>query len=61
MFKEQFPQMTSFKAVTCMLADFLCKLSDNTHGVEFLEFEVKDYDSGRSVFKVCVFKELNER
>ena len=35
-----------------LAAGFLCKLNDNRYGVEFLEFEVKDYDSGRSVFKV---------
>lgn len=38
-----------------LLSGFLCKLTENIYGVEFLEFEVKDYDSGRSVFKVCLW------
>mmetsp|Transcript_18684 Transcript_18684/g.60971 ORF Transcript_18684/g.60971 Transcript_18684/m.60971 type:complete len:187 (+) Transcript_18684:978-1538(+) len=31
---------------------FLCPLSANTYGVEFCEFEIRDYDSGKSIFKV---------
>uniref|UniRef100_A0A061RMU5 Gmp-delta subunit family protein n=1 Tax=Tetraselmis sp. GSL018 TaxID=582737 RepID=A0A061RMU5_9CHLO len=31
---------------------FLCPLSANTYGVEFLEFEIKDYDTNKCVFKV---------
>merc|ERR1712023_463476 len=32
---------------------FLCPLSANTYGVEFLEFEIKDYDTNNCVFKVA--------
>mmetsp|Transcript_25280 Transcript_25280/g.86577 ORF Transcript_25280/g.86577 Transcript_25280/m.86577 type:complete len:185 (-) Transcript_25280:206-760(-) len=32
---------------------FLCPLSANTYGIEFVEFEVKDNDSGTVVFKVA--------
>ena len=31
---------------------FLCPLNANTYGLEFLEFEIKDYDTNKSVFKV---------
>jgi len=31
---------------------FLCPLSANTFGIDFLEIEIKDYDSGDSVFHV---------
>jgi len=31
---------------------FLCPLSANTYGLDFLEFEIKDYDSGESIFHV---------
>jgi hypothetical protein len=31
---------------------FLCPLSANVYGIDFLEFEIKDYDSGESVFHV---------
>jgi len=31
---------------------FLCPLSANTYGIDFLEFEIKDYDSGESIFHV---------
>lgn len=41
-----------FSKLSLNRAGFLCKLTENVYGVEFLEFEVKDYDSGRSVFKV---------
>eukprot|EP00193_Tetraselmis_chui_P020374 CAMPEP_0177774268 /NCGR_PEP_ID=MMETSP0491_2-20121128/13392_1 /TAXON_ID=63592 /ORGANISM="Tetraselmis chuii, Strain PLY429" /LENGTH=187 /DNA_ID=CAMNT_0019292587 /DNA_START=158 /DNA_END=721 /DNA_ORIENTATION=+ len=32
---------------------FLCPLSANTYGIEFLEFEIKDYDTNKCVFKVA--------
>jgi len=31
---------------------FLCPLSANTYGIDFIDFEIKDYDSGRSLFRV---------
>ena len=31
---------------------FLCTLSANVYGIDFLEFEIKDYDSGESIFHV---------
>ena len=33
---------------------FLCPLSANVYGIDFLEFEIKDYDSGESIFHVRV-------
>jgi hypothetical protein len=35
---------------------FLCKLSDNKYGIDFLAFTVKDYDTKRKIFHVdrCV-------
>lgn len=32
---------------------FLCPINANTYGIEFLEFEIKDYDSNKCVFKVA--------
>ncbi|KAJ9532721.1 hypothetical protein QJQ45_010805 [Haematococcus lacustris] len=29
---------------------YLCPLADNVHGVEFLKFDIRDYDSGRAVY-----------
>ena len=31
---------------------FSCSLSDNKYKVEFVEFEIRDYDTSKSVFKV---------
>ena len=31
---------------------FLCPLSANVYGIDFLEFEIKNYDSGESIFHV---------
>ena len=31
---------------------FLCPLSATVYGIDFLEFEIKDYDSGESIFHV---------
>lgn len=31
---------------------YLCPLSANTYGIEFLKFEVKDYDTGKVVYQV---------
>eukprot|EP00898_Chlorokybus_atmophyticus_P007852 jgi/Chlat1/8068/Chrsp73S07528 len=31
---------------------FLCPLSANVYGIEFLQFEIRDYDSGRVLFSV---------
>ena len=35
---------------------FLCKLSDNIYGIDFLAFTIKDYDTKRKIFHVdrCV-------
>jgi hypothetical protein len=35
---------------------FLCSLSDNTFGIDFLAFTIKDYDTKRKIFHVdrCV-------
>ena len=33
-------------------AGYMCPLSANVYGIDFLEFEIKDYDSGESVFHV---------
>ena len=33
---------------------FSCSLSDNKYGIEFLEFEIRDYDTSKSVFKVSL-------
>eukprot|EP00899_Mesostigma_viride_P017406 jgi/Mesvir1/25667/Mv01881-RA.1 len=32
--------------------EFLCPLSANTYGIDFQQFEIKDYDSGRTLFSV---------
>ena len=37
---------------------FLCPLSANVYGIDFLEFEIKDYDSGESIFHVRVTSSL---
>lgn len=39
-------------------AGFLCPLSANTYGIDFLEFEIKDYDSGESIFHVSELSSL---
>mmetsp|Transcript_57703 Transcript_57703/g.182757 ORF Transcript_57703/g.182757 Transcript_57703/m.182757 type:complete len:186 (+) Transcript_57703:1088-1645(+) len=39
-------------AFTGPTTEYLCPLSANKYGIEFLDFEVKDYDSGKSLFKV---------
>uniref|UniRef100_A0A699ZLC9 GMP_PDE_delta domain-containing protein n=1 Tax=Haematococcus lacustris TaxID=44745 RepID=A0A699ZLC9_HAELA len=31
---------------------YLCPLEANVHGVEFLKFDIRDYDSGRAVYTV---------
>jgi hypothetical protein len=31
---------------------YLCPLVANTYGIEFLRFEIKDYDTGRSIYQV---------
>eukprot|EP00736_Rhodelphis_marinus_P002114 Rmarinus@m.13124 len=31
---------------------FLCKLSDNKYGIDFLEFKIRDYDTNVTVFEV---------
>jgi hypothetical protein len=31
---------------------FLCDLSDNTYGIEFVAFTIKDYDTKRKIFEV---------
>ncbi len=38
---------------SCLVSlEFSCRLSDNKYKVEFLEFEIKDYETAKSVFKV---------
>ncbi len=32
---------------------YLCPLDANSYGVEFLKFEVRDYDTGKPVYRVC--------
>jgi hypothetical protein len=32
--------------------DFLCPITANVYGIEFLSFEIRDVDSGAIVFKV---------
>ena len=32
---------------------FLCPLSTNVYGIDFLEFEIKDYDSGEHFPRAC--------
>ena len=39
-------------ALTKPTDGFLCPLSANTYGFDFLDFEIKDYDSNESIFKV---------
>ena len=34
------------------IAGYLCPVEANTFGVEFLSFEIRDYDSGRTVYSV---------
>ena len=40
-------------ALTTPTDDFLCPLSANTYGLDFKEFEIKDYDRGISLFHVA--------
>ena len=37
-----------------MCAGYLCPLNANVYGVEFLKFQIKDYDSDRAVYQVRV-------
>lgn len=39
-------------AVANALAGFLCPLSANSYGVEFLSFDIKDYESKTRIFRV---------
>lgn len=46
-------------ATSCMLNQhgpfsqgYLCPLSANTYGIEFLKFEIKDYDTNKIVYQV---------
>lgn len=39
-------------ALPATLVGFMCPLSANTYGIDFLEFEIKDYDTGESIFHV---------
>ena len=32
----------------------MCPLSANVYGIEFLKFEVKDYDTGKVVYQVSL-------
>ena len=34
------------------LAGFLCPVSANTYGIDFLSFVIKDYDTKRVIFEV---------
>jgi hypothetical protein len=40
-------------ALTAPTETFLCPLSANVYDFDFLEFEIKDYDTGESVFKIA--------
>jgi hypothetical protein len=31
---------------------YLCPLDANVYGIEFLKFEIRDYDSGKAVYQV---------
>ncbi len=37
--------------VPLLLAGYLCPLSANTYGIEFLEFNIKDYATGKAVYQ----------
>jgi len=38
---------------------FLCPMEANTYGIEFQEFQIKDYSSGKTVYAVsCVMAEV---
>lgn len=37
---------------------FLCRLSDNTFGIDFLAFTIKDYDTKRKIFHVDRYASL---
>ncbi len=39
-------------AMHCTAAGYLCPLKANKFGIEFLKFQIKDYDSGRVVYEV---------
>lgn len=41
--------VTNFKKPT---KSFLCDLEDNVYGIEFVSFEIKDYDTKRTIFSV---------
>ena len=32
---------------------YYCPLDANVYGIEFLRFEIKDFDTGRAVYQVC--------
>jgi len=36
----------------------MCSLQDNIYGIEFLEFRIRDIDSGKILFEVKVDPEL---
>ena len=40
-------------ALTAPTETFLCPLSANVYDFDFLEFEIKDYDTNESVFKIA--------
>lgn len=42
-------QLTCHCACT---AGYLCPLSANTYGIEFLKFDIRDYDTGKTVYQV---------
>ena len=42
--------INNFNTCTCV-AGYLCKLNANTYGIDFLEFEVKNTDTGKTLFK----------
>lgn len=40
---------------------YLCAQEDNVYGIEFIRFEIKDYDSGVSVYQVFYIYAGNAR
>jgi len=46
-------------ALTAPTETFLCPLSANVYDFDFLDFEIKDYDTGESVFKITKNPELS--
>jgi protein unc-119 len=39
--------------VWCLVAAFLCPLTANVYGIEFLAFSISDYDTKKVIFDVA--------